>query len=168
MSRAYSDIAFTPAVRAMQTRMGSRSGYASLDHTKERRDTLTQAEIAFIHARDGFYQATVGETGWPYVQFRGGPTGFLKAMFDTLATLPPNQARAFILRHWHEETSSDICIKPGVTTANLHVTLHRARSRLRVLVSAGFTWSARPACAPAPQYRTEAGSLRPPLPALAA
>lgn len=53
MSRAYSDIAFTLAVRALQTRLGSRSGYASLDHTTERRDTLTQA--------------TVGETGWPYV-----------------------------------------------------------------------------------------------------
>ncbi len=80
MSRAYSDIAFTPAVRAMQTQMGSRSGYASLDHTKERRDTLTQAEVAFIQARDGFYQATVSETGWPYVQFRGGPAGFLKVL----------------------------------------------------------------------------------------
>ena len=42
MSRAYSDIAFTPAVRAMQTRMGSRSGYAPLNHTTERRDTLTR------------------------------------------------------------------------------------------------------------------------------
>ena len=80
MSRAYSDIAFTPAVRALQTRMGSRSGYASLDHTTERRDTLTQPEIAFIQAREGFYQATVSETGWPYVQFRGGPTGFLKVL----------------------------------------------------------------------------------------
>lgn len=80
MSRAYSDIAFTPAVRALQTRMGSRSGYASLDHNKDRRDTLTQAEIAFIQARDGFYQATVSETGWPYVQFRGGPNGFLKVL----------------------------------------------------------------------------------------
>ena len=90
-------------------------------------------------------------------------------MLDTcLATLPPNQARAFMLRHWQEETSPDICVELGVTTANLHVLLHRARSRLRVSVSAGFTWSARPAFAPAPQYRTEAGSLRSPLPALAA
>ena len=58
-------------------------------------------------------------------------------MFDTcLAKLPPNQARAFMLRHWHEETSSDICIKLGVTTVNLNVMLHRARSRLRVSISA--------------------------------
>jgi len=80
MSRAYSDIAFTPAVRAMQTRMGTRAGYEPLDRTDDRRDALTADEAEFIHARDGFYQATVSETGWPYVQFRGGPAGFLKVL----------------------------------------------------------------------------------------
>lgn len=80
MSRAYSDIAFTPAVRALQSRMGSRSAYAAFDHTDDRRDTLTGHEAAFISERDGFYQATVSETGWPYVQFRGGPAGFLKVL----------------------------------------------------------------------------------------
>ncbi|MDT9002453.1 2Fe-2S iron-sulfur cluster-binding protein [Paucibacter sp. APW11] len=80
MSRAYSDIAFTPTVRAMQTRMGSRAAYAPLDHTDDRRDRLGEREAEFIHARDGFYQATVSETGWPYVQFRGGPAGFLKVL----------------------------------------------------------------------------------------
>lgn len=80
MSRAYSDLAFTPTVRAMQTRMGSRSAYEALDHTDERRDALTAREAEFIHARDGFYQATVGEAGWPYVQFRGGPAGFLQVL----------------------------------------------------------------------------------------
>jgi predicted pyridoxine 5'-phosphate oxidase superfamily flavin-nucleotide-binding protein len=80
MSRAYSDIAFTPAVRAMQTRMGSRQAYAPLDHTNDRQDALGGSEAEFIESRDGFYQATVGETGWPYVQFRGGPVGFLKVL----------------------------------------------------------------------------------------
>lgn len=80
MSRAYSDITFTPAVRDMQTRMGSRTNYASLDVTDDRRDTLSEREAEFIEARDGFYQATVSETGWPYVQFRGGPAGFLKVL----------------------------------------------------------------------------------------
>jgi len=80
MSRAFSDIAFTPTVRAVQTRMGSRAAYARLDRTDDARDTLTPEEAAFIEARDGFYQATVSETGWPYVQFRGGPAGFLKAL----------------------------------------------------------------------------------------
>lgn len=80
MSRAYSDIAFTPAVRAMQTRMGTRSTYARLDQAEDRRDALTEREAEFIAERDGFYQATVSQTGWPYVQFRGGPAGFLKVL----------------------------------------------------------------------------------------
>ena len=80
MSRAFSDIAFTPAVRAVQTRMGSRRNYASLDTTDDRRDRLGAMEAEFIGARDSFYQATVSETGWPYVQFRGGPAGFLKVL----------------------------------------------------------------------------------------
>ncbi len=80
MSRAYSDIAFTPAVRAMQTRLGSRKSYAAFDTTDDRRDALGDMEAEFIAARDSFYQATVGENGWPYVQFRGGPAGFLKVL----------------------------------------------------------------------------------------
>ncbi len=80
MSRAYSDIAFTPAVRAVQTRMGSRSAYAPLDRTLDKRDALTGEEVEFIQERDGFYQATVSESGWPYVQYRGGPAGFLKVL----------------------------------------------------------------------------------------
>ncbi|MEO8104419.1 MAG: pyridoxamine 5'-phosphate oxidase family protein [Betaproteobacteria bacterium] len=80
MSRAYADIAFTPAVRALQTRAGSRAAYARLDHHEDRRDQLGVAESEFIAARDSFYQATVSETGWPYVQFRGGPAGFLKVL----------------------------------------------------------------------------------------
>ena len=80
MSRAYTDIAFTPAVRALQTRMGSRAAYERLDRATDRRDRLTPDEIEFIGERDGCYQATVGETGWPYVQFRGGPAGFVKVL----------------------------------------------------------------------------------------
>ncbi|MDE2593044.1 MAG: pyridoxamine 5'-phosphate oxidase family protein [Burkholderiales bacterium] len=80
MSRAYSDIAFTPVVRDMQTQMGSRAGYEAFDHTDDRRDQLGQAEADFIQARDSFYQATVSETGWPYVQHRGGPQGFVRVL----------------------------------------------------------------------------------------
>lgn len=80
MPRAFSEIAFTPAVRAFQSRMGSRGGYAALDDDEERGNALTPREAEFIAARDGFYQATVGEGGWPYVQFRGGPVGFLRVL----------------------------------------------------------------------------------------
>ena len=80
MSRAYTNIAFTPAVRAEQTRAGSRGSYAPLDHSEVVRARMNSAEAEFIRARDSFYQATVSETGWPYVQFRGGPAGFLKVL----------------------------------------------------------------------------------------
>lgn len=80
MPRAFSEIAFTPSVRDVQSRLGSRRNYAALDHATERGDTLGPQESAFIAERDGFYQASVSETGWPYVQFRGGPTGFLKVL----------------------------------------------------------------------------------------
>lgn len=80
MGRAYSDITFTPAVREVQRSMGSRARYAFLDQMEDRQDGLEEREIAFIEEMDHFYQATVGETGWPYVQHRGGPKGFLRVL----------------------------------------------------------------------------------------
>lgn len=81
MARAFAEIAFTPAVRAVQEQMGSADGYAKfLAPEAEGGSRLGEAEAAFIAARDGFYQATVSETGWPYVQFRGGPKGFLRVL----------------------------------------------------------------------------------------
>lgn len=87
MTRAFTEIAFTKGVRERQSEQGSRESYAALDdETADRGDRLTEAEAQFIRARDGFYQATVSESGWPYVQFRGGPVGFLKVLDDkTLA-----------------------------------------------------------------------------------
>ena len=82
MSRAFSDIAFTPAVRELQTRMGSRAKYEGFDRATDRRDHLTQREVEFIQHSDHFFQASVGETGWPYVQHRGGPAGFLRVLDD--------------------------------------------------------------------------------------
>lgn len=80
MARAFAEITFTPSVKVAQTRYGSRAGNAGFEQAEERRDVLTEREAEFIQARDGFYQASVGETGWPYVQFRGGPNGFLKVL----------------------------------------------------------------------------------------
>ena len=80
MHRAFARIAFTPTVRAMQARMGSRSNDGALEAGAHRADVLGAHETEFIQARDGFYQASVSETGWPYVQFRGGPAGFLRVL----------------------------------------------------------------------------------------
>jgi len=80
MPRAFTELAFTPAVKAAQTLYGSRERMQRLERAGNRADELTEDEQAFIEARDSFYQATVSESGWPYVQFRGGPAGFLKVI----------------------------------------------------------------------------------------
>ena len=81
MPNAYADIAFTPSVREEQRRFGSADAYARV-LSPERDDgaELGPREAAFLSARDGFFQATVSETGWPYVQFRGGAPGFLRVI----------------------------------------------------------------------------------------
>ena len=75
----FGHVAFTPRVKAEQERMGSRNAYTFDDfgHTPDR---LGDDERTFLAARDSFYLASVGETGWPYVQHRGGPTGFVSVL----------------------------------------------------------------------------------------
>ncbi len=83
MSRAFAEISFTPSVLAIQEQQGSAEGYAQfLEPDADRGDKVGPAEAEFISRRDGFYQATVSDGGWPYVQFRGGPVGFLKVLDD--------------------------------------------------------------------------------------
>jgi predicted pyridoxine 5'-phosphate oxidase superfamily flavin-nucleotide-binding protein len=85
MAYGFLDIASTPSVKAAQEANGSRSYFAELKG-KRQFNKFGAAEAAFIHARDSFYIATVSETGWPYVQHRGGPPGFLRVLDDeTLA-----------------------------------------------------------------------------------
>lgn len=80
MASAFANIAFTANVKALQARMGSREAYARREQEPLQEPVLGPHEIAFIEARDSFYLGTVGETGWPYVQHRGGPAGFLKVL----------------------------------------------------------------------------------------
>lgn len=83
MTHRFSALMFTPAVRAVQEAEGSRRAYERLDAAEaDPRDRLGEAERASIAARDSFYLASVSETGWPYVQHRGGPPGFLKCLDD--------------------------------------------------------------------------------------
>ncbi len=81
MGRRYLDIATTPSVAAAQEHYGSAALWggprAAADAEAGESQQLGPAELAFIAARDGFYLASVSETGWPYVQYRGGPAGFL-------------------------------------------------------------------------------------------
>jgi predicted pyridoxine 5'-phosphate oxidase superfamily flavin-nucleotide-binding protein len=97
MSRAYAELAFSPTVREMQTRQGSRHAYARLDSLDDRQQELTDVEAEFIGRSDGFFQASVSETGWPYVQFRGGPAGFLHVLDNhTLAYADMRGNRQYI------------------------------------------------------------------------
>jgi predicted pyridoxine 5'-phosphate oxidase superfamily flavin-nucleotide-binding protein len=80
MGNRFSEIAFTPNVQRHQELHGSRASYARQQGGEPRNDRLGPREAEFIQARDGFYLASVSETGWPYVQFRGGPPGFLRVL----------------------------------------------------------------------------------------
>ncbi|MEM8810444.1 MAG: pyridoxamine 5'-phosphate oxidase family protein [Cyanobacteria bacterium P01_G01_bin.38] len=80
MARKFADIAFTPAVKAIQTERGSRETYERFVAKGPANDSVDEKVAAFIPERDSFYMGTVGETGWPYIQFRGGPKGFLKIL----------------------------------------------------------------------------------------
>ncbi|MBX9700332.1 MAG: pyridoxamine 5'-phosphate oxidase family protein [Acetobacteraceae bacterium] len=80
MGRRFAAIAFTPRVRAEQARIGSRANYARMEAEGRDDSALGPAEAAFIAARDSIYMASVSETGWPYVQHRGGPPGFLRLL----------------------------------------------------------------------------------------
>ncbi len=83
MARAFAQISFTPAVRAIQEQFGSAGSYGKfLAPEAERGDAIGPAEQEFIGEMDGFFQATISESGWPYVQFRGGPKGFVKVLDD--------------------------------------------------------------------------------------
>lgn len=85
MSYGFLDIAMTPSVRAAQAEMGVDGHWAAFKGKREF-DRFTANEVAFLAARDSFYMASVSEDGWPYVQHRGGPAGFLKMIDDrTLA-----------------------------------------------------------------------------------
>jgi len=80
MGHAYHDIAFTDTVKALQENTGSRASYARFESGATRGDKIGPNEATFIAQRDSFYMASVSETGWPYVQHRGGPIGFLRVL----------------------------------------------------------------------------------------
>ncbi len=86
MTHSTSDIAFTPAVKRVQERKGSRKGYAKMEEKGGWRDTITEDLARFIDRRDSFYLGTASADGQPYIQHRGGKPGFLKVLDErTLA-----------------------------------------------------------------------------------
>ncbi len=84
MANNFTELAFTDSVRKMQEDYDTRALYEKFEAQAPTRNTLTWKEKGFVARRDGFYLASVGENGWPYLQFRGGPPGFLKVLEDNV------------------------------------------------------------------------------------
>jgi predicted pyridoxine 5'-phosphate oxidase superfamily flavin-nucleotide-binding protein len=86
LPHASSDVAFTPAVKAVQARRGSRESYAKVEARGGFRTAVTPELVAFLAEARSFYLATTSAHGQPYVQHRGGPPGFLRVLDErTLA-----------------------------------------------------------------------------------
>ena len=125
MRHRFFSTAFTPSVQAEQEKHGSRTSYARLAAAEEAgEEGLTDAEVEFIGARDSFYLGTVSETGWPHVQHRGGPAGFVHVLDpQTLA--------------WADFSGNRQYVSIGNTAVNDRVALifvdYPARQRLKVL-----------------------------------
>jgi predicted pyridoxine 5'-phosphate oxidase superfamily flavin-nucleotide-binding protein len=83
MTKPISDIAFTPAVKDLQERKGSRRGYAGMEERGGWSDRVDSDLAAFIAERDSFYLGTASAEGQPYIQHRGGPKGFLKVLDES-------------------------------------------------------------------------------------
>lgn len=166
MSNAYTDIAFTPRVKSVQEQMGSRATYAAWETGPPSNQELGETEREFIRARDSFYMATVSQTGWPYLQHRGGPSGFIKVIDPSTLGFAdfsgnrqyvssgnlldedrvalffmdyPNQTRLKIFGHAIE-------IKPAPQGLFKALELHDYRARVErgfIIQIAGFDWNCR-------------------------
>lgn len=79
MAKNFASVAFTDAVKALQEKNGSRMAYARMESDMYV-NGLTENEIDFISQRDSFYMASTGDSGFPYIQHRGGPKGFVKVL----------------------------------------------------------------------------------------
>jgi uncharacterized protein len=80
MAYTFGSLVFTPVIKALQERYGSRRQYAKREASVFSQDGMGPSEIEFLAECDSFYMASIGATGWPYVQHRGGAKGFLKVI----------------------------------------------------------------------------------------
>jgi uncharacterized protein len=165
MAHRFAEIAFTQHVREEQSRNGSRRQYERLERLGPDNDRLGPDEKSFIESRDGMYLATVSETGWPYVQFRGGPRSFLRVLdeqtlgfadfrgnrqYITLGNLRTNDRVALFLMDYPSRTRLKILGRAEITEIaadmplleRLAVPGYRATVERAVLIHlVGFDWN---------------------------
>ncbi len=126
MSYGFLDIAITPSVRAAQAEMGADSLWSDFEGHRDF-DRFTEAEAAFIADRDSFYMATVSETGWPYVQHRGGPRGFLKLVDERTLAFADFRGNRQYISTGNLQANDKVC---------LFLMDYRRRARLKVYAHA--------------------------------
>ena len=166
MPRRFNDLAFTPHVAAQQTAHGSRKGYAyQTAGAPDVADELGKDERTFIAARDSFYLSTVSETGWPYIQHRGGPIGFLRVVdshtlgfadlagnkqYISLGNLETNDRAALFLMDYPNRTRLKILARAKVVeretdaalVASLAIPDYPGRvERAMIFRVEGFSWN---------------------------
>src|SRR5215468_8952070 len=90
MTKSFGSLVFTPVVKALQERYGSRQ-YARMGRLGDAPGGLGPDEKEYLSERDTFYMASLGESGWPYVQHRGGPKGFLKVIDNNALPSPTSE-----------------------------------------------------------------------------
>jgi len=118
-----SDVAFTPAVKAIQARKGSRDAYARVEQNGGWRTEIDEDLAAFLAAQDSMFLATATADGQPYIQHRGGPKGFIKVLDNnTLAFADYSGNRQYI-------TQGNLSENPK---ANIFVMDYAHRRRVKI------------------------------------
>ena len=121
MATKYLDLTFTESVRLAQTQYYGRAGEIA---GAPERDPLGQAEAEFIAARDSFYLGSISESGWPYVQHRGGPHGFLRVINETTLAFADYKGNRQLL------TTGNVSVNDRVA---LFLMDYKNRERLKIL-----------------------------------
>jgi predicted pyridoxine 5'-phosphate oxidase superfamily flavin-nucleotide-binding protein len=121
MATKYLDLTFTESVCRAQTRYYGRAGKIA---GAPERDPLSQTEAEFIAARDSFYLGSISESGWPYVQHRGGPQGFLRVIDETTLAFADYKRNRQLL------TTGNVSVNNRVA---LFLMDYKNRARLKIL-----------------------------------
>jgi uncharacterized protein len=121
MALKYLELAMTDAVRRVQNQYDGRA--VNIAGAPER-DPLTQDEAEFIAARDSFYLGSISETGWPYIQHRGGPQGFLRVVNETTLAFADYKGNRQLL------TTGNVSVNDRVA---LFLMDYQNRARLKIL-----------------------------------
>ena len=121
MAAKFLELAFTDSVRKAQEHYYGKS--QPVENAPER-DALTEDEMGFIQSRDSFYMATVSETGWPYVQHRGGQPGFLRVLSPTALAFADYKGNRQLL------STGNLAVSDRVT---LFLMDYPQRTRLKIL-----------------------------------